>query len=69
MSFLNPLNWFKKDEESSGAAPISTGATAPAIPGPYTSPAGGRRRRHRRKGGQTEKVAGRRHRRKHSRRA
>jgi|LauGreDrversion4_2_1035121.scaffolds.fasta_scaffold05793_7 hypothetical protein len=70
MSFLNPFNWFKK-EEPVGVAPLSTGATAPSFPGgPYES-AAGRRRRHR-KGGQTLKAgqkAGRRHRRKHSRRA
>jgi len=70
MSWLNPLNWnlFKK-EEPVGAAPLSTGATAPTLPGgPYES-AAGRRRRHR-KGGRTVKAgqkAGRRHRRKHSR--
>ena len=69
MSWLNPLNWnlFKKEEPSS--APLSTGATAPTLPGgPYES-AAGRRRRHR-QGGQTVKAgqkAGRRHRRKHSR--
>lgn len=67
MSFLNPFNWFKKEEPVT-PAPISMGATAPTIPGgPYES-AAGRRRRHRRKGGQSMK-AGRRHRRKHTRRA
>ncbi len=69
MSFLNPFNWFKKEEPST-VAPYSPGATAPITPGgPYESTAG-RRRRHRRKGGQaTTAKAGRRHRRKHSRRA
>lgn len=73
MSFLNPFNWFKKEEPAS-PAPYSPGATAPITPGgPYES-AAGRRRRHRKRGGQTMKAgqemkAGRRHRRKHSRRA
>jgi len=68
MSFLNPFNWFKKEEPSMSAAPLSPGATAPVTPGgPYES-AAGRRRRHR-KSGQTLKKGGRRHRRKHSRRA
>ncbi len=66
-----PFDLFTKEEEKPVApAPISpTGATAPTMPGPYTSAAG---RRHRRKGGKTMKAgqkAGRRHRRKHSRRA
>ena len=53
----------KKEEQPVPAAPVSEGATAPAIPGPYTS-AAGRRRRHRK----MTKKAGRRHK-KHSRRA
>jgi hypothetical protein len=74
MSFMNPLNWFGKKEEAITPAPYSPGASAPVSPGgPYES-AAGRRRRHRKKGGQTMKAgqgmkAGRRHRRKHSRRA
>lgn len=68
MSWLNPLNWFKKEEPSYSAAPLSPGATAvPSPAGPMESYAGRRRRR----GGKTMKAgqkAGRRHR-KHSRRA
>ena len=68
MSWLNPLNWFKKEEPSYSAAPLSPGATAPPSPaGPMESYAG-RRRRHHKKAGQTMK-AGRRYRKKHSRRA
>ena len=74
MSFLNPFNWFKKEEQPTGSAPLSGAtATAPVMPNSegYTGMAG-RRRRHRRKGGQappSTMKAGRRHRRKHSRRA
>lgn len=70
MSFLNPLNWFKKEEPSTAAASFSSNtAVAPPSPaGPMPSYAGRRRRR----SGKTMKAgqkAGRRHRRKHSRRA
>lgn len=72
MSWLNPLNWFKKEEPSYSSAPLSPGATAvpsPAGPMGYGPSNAGRRRRHR--SGKTMKAgqkAGRRHK-KHSRRA
>ena len=61
MSFLNPLNWFKEEEPSTGSVPFSSNT---AIGSPQPAVAGRRRRR----SGKTMK-AGRRHRRKHSRRA
>ncbi len=72
MSWLNPLNWFKKEEPSSSYAPLSPGATAPPSPAGPMETYAGRRRRNRRKtmkAGQETMKAGRRHRRKHSRRA